>query len=337
MYFLNTSYYLYNTEKRKILMSLSKQISEQEKVPQVKVIADMIWCAVRYGTMWTEYGDMGFFYRSSQNRATYITTFYNFKLYNKLNQKSERRTFHEKIKFLETFSEFISRSWIKTEGLSDEQIADYLISHRNVVAKASYGDSGKEVEVINISDEDDIAAIVHHIHEQHYNLIEEQIFNHQQIRKLNPSSLNTLRFVTVAGAKKVHILFAGIRVGGKGAKIDNISQGGRVARIDIDAGKINSPFFAKASTQNLYSMDDNDLDVIGYPIPFWDKVLETVKNAALVVPQIRIVAWDVAITEKGTIELVEGNESFGSVIMQLYYKYDEPGVKPMLLKILEDE
>lgn len=46
-----------------------------------------------------------------------------------------------------------------------------------------------------------------------------------------------------------------------------------------------------------------------------------------------IVAWDVAITEDG-VDIIEGNESFGSVIMQLYYKSDEMGLKPRLLSML---
>ena len=335
MYIIDPLYYLYKPIKRADLIAISKWISEKHQVSQIKVVVDMIWCAVRYGAMWTEYGDLDFYERSSKNRATFITTFYNFKLYKKLNKENYRNIFHEKILFLEVFSQFINRAWIKTENLSDNEIKDFLKLHKNIVTKASYGDSGKEVKVLNLSDKDDLYKTVDYIKTQKFNLIEEQIFNCDEIKRLNPSSLNTLRIVTVRKTNDVSILFAGIRIGGKGAKIDNISQGGRVARINIDTGKINSLFYAKASSHGLYIAEGDEINVVGYQIPFWNEVIEIVKKAAMVVPQIRIVAWDVAITQGG-IELVEGNESFGSVIMQLYYNKTEKGIKPNLLKILEE-
>ena len=60
----------------------------------------------------------------------------------------------------------------------------------------------------------------------------------------------------------------------------------------------------------------------------------SVKEAAKLVPQIAIVAWDVAITPNG-IELIEGNESFGSVIMQVYYGHQDDGLKPRLKQLLQ--
>lgn len=66
----------------------------------------------------------------------------------------------------------------------------------------------------------------------------------------------------------------------------------------------------------------------------WAQVIETVKKAALVVPDVRIIAWDVAVTPYG-VELVEGNESFGSVVMQLYYQSSEVGLKPRLLEMID--
>ena len=40
-----------------------------------------------------------------------------------------------------------------------------------------------------------------------------------------------------------------MRIGAKGSLIDNISQGGAVARIDLDSGKIDSCFYTKRSSK----------------------------------------------------------------------------------------
>lgn len=331
MYLLDTLYYIYKPIKRKDLMAVSKRVAEENHIFRIKIMADMIFSSVKYGCMWTEYGDLDFYYRDSKNRNTFITTFFNFKLYDRVNLKSKRNIFHEKILFLQEFKPFIKRDWIDIAVEPMEKIKEFLIMHPTVVAKESYGDSGKEVEIINVSDFSDLDDVLKYIHDHNLNLLEEKIVNHPVVEKLNPSSLNTIRIVTVKNQAQVHILFAGIRVGGRGAKIDNISQGGKVARIDIKTGKINSRFYYKQSS--YISDGGRSEDISGYQLPHWDKVIDSVKKAATIVPEISIVAWDVAITNKG-IDFVEGNESFGSVIMQLYYGHNEEGLKPQLLKML---
>ncbi len=339
MYILNPLYYIYKPSKRKDLIAISKKIAEREKVAQIVIVLDMIWCSIRYGAMWTEYDDLGFYYRTPENRNTFITTFYNFKLYDKINDKKSRDLFHEKIAFLNIFSDYIKRSWLDISNIPDNEVVDYLREHRNVVVKASFGDSGKEVEVMDVTNksEKELQEVVKYFREHNFNLIEERILNHSSLNELNATSLNTLRIVTVKTSKKVDVLFAGIRVGSNGAMIDNISQGGRVARVDIETGIINSRFYTKTSSHTSFSFNSEDFNPEGHQIPFWDEVINTVKKAAYVVPQVQIVAWDVAITRDGYVELVEGNESFGSVIMQLYYNHKERGIKPKLLTILEDK
>ncbi len=336
MYILDPLYYLYKKNKRKDLIAVASRISQQQNISRFKIIIDMIGCALKYGAIWGEYGDLNFYFRSPENRNTYITTFYNFKLYDKINKKEYRNLFHEKVQFLDKFSEFIKRAWICTDGLSDEEVKAFLAKHKNVVAKASYGDSGKQVEVINITENDDLDEILAHIKEQNFNLIEEQIYNHTKLKKLNPTSLNTMRIVTVRNDFGVTLLFAGVRAGrGEDAKIDNFSQGGKMAGIDIETGKINSPFFVKLSaceSRQEQFLEDSEED---FYIPCWEAAVETVKKAAEVVPQIGIVAWDVAVTESGEIDIIEGNESFCSVVMQVARGNDEEGLKPALKSILE--
>ena len=48
----------------------------------------------------------------------------------------------------------------------------------------------------------------------------------------------------------------------------------------------------------------------GYKIPMWDDVLQLVKEAAYVVPEVAYVGWDVALTKDGPV-LIEGNHCGG--------------------------
>lgn len=64
--------------------------------------------------------------------------------------------------------------------------------------------------------------------------------------------------------------------------------------------------------------------MLGFQIPNWAALLEFVKQAALVVPQVRFVGWDVAVKDDG-FELIEANHDPGLELLEfigkkLHYK-----------------
>ena len=160
--------------------------------------------------------------------------------------------------------------------------------------------------------------------------MEETLYNHPAISKFNDSSLNTIRFVTVTNGEEVRDLCVAFRVGAKGACVDNISQGGSYAVVDAETGKIITPFFVKyidsvAAVSNI----------VGFQIPCWDEVRKIAHEAALVVPEMAMVGWDICVTPEGP-ELIEGNHSFGCEIMQIHVPGTEDGIFPKLCTILKD-
>jgi len=332
MYLFNTLYYLYKKEKRKVLLGVSARLAKEAKKSRLFYICDMVWCSLRYGAMFAEYDDMDFAFRSAQNRATILTTFYNFRLYDKLNQKEYRRQFHDKIKFLRSFSSMIKRDWVAIEEVSEAQLQDFLNRHKKVVLKKSYGDSGKQVQVKTLEDNITAEDFREYTRRNGYDLAEQCIINHPDVGVFNETSLNTVRIATVQINGNVDFLFAGLRVGAKGCELDNISQGGAVARIDLDTGILTSGFLTKRSARRNAEIAQ---DQIGYQLPYWEEVKQVAKEAAMVIPEIGFVSWDICITENGP-EIIEGNESFGSTIMQLACSHTEPGLKPKLESILKN-
>lgn len=333
MYIKNTLYWIYKQDRRKFLFNTSKQLSHINHKSSAFIMLDMLYCSLVYGCMFTEYGDLQFYYRSRKNRKTYLTTFYNFDLYDKVNDKGSRILFHDKLLFLHRFSKYIKRGWLNLDECNDSEINTFLEGKKSIVLKASYGDSGKEVLVMDIDNATNASSIRELCKESHFNLVEECVINHNEISRFNKNSLNTLRIVSMLKGTEVKILFAGLRVGAKDARIDNISQGGRVARINIETGTIDSPFFTKKSS-NQPSQCNNELNAIGFEIPYWHSTLKLVNEVALEAKETRFIAWDIAITPSGP-EIIEANESFGSVIMQLYNKKTEDGLKPIVEKFFK--
>jgi hypothetical protein len=240
-----------------------------------------------------------------------------------------RDSFHNKIKFNQLFKEFIGREYIVIPQSTDHEIRSFLCKHDWVMLKAASSSSGKQIKKINTSAPD----IMREIESGKYDLIEEVAINHKDIAKLNPTSLNTIRIVTVHSEKSFNIIFTGIRIGAKGAYLDNVSQGGCCAAVDTATGKIKSVFTAKATCETIGTQSYRN--EIGYQLPYWNETLEMIKEASKIVPQIHIVGWDVAITPDGPI-LIEGNESFGPSIMQYYASLNEGGVKKEMLAAINN-
>lgn len=333
MYFKDTIYYLYKKHKRVTLMEGARLLAEKTGKSRFHYICDMVWCSLHYGAMFTEYRDLDFAFRTAQNRATFLTTFYNFRLYDKINSKEKRDDFHNKIRFLNRFFSVIHRDWLDLNQASDDDLEAFLRKHQGLVLKASYGDSGKQVQVKTFSEQPTATEFRRYAQDHGFDLVEEKLSNHPTIAVLNETSLNTVRIVTLYKDGQTRFLFSGIRVGRNGALLDNISQGGAVARVDLETGEINTPFYTKPTsyTQEFAHPDD----AVGVALPYWQELKALAAKASAIVPEMGFVAWDICITEHGP-EIVEGNESFGSSILQLFSGHNDPGIKPQLLEFLKE-
>lgn len=58
--------------------------------------------------------------------------------------------------------------------------------------------------------------------------------------------------------------------------------------------------------------------ILGFKIPFWDEIVEMITEAAWIVPQVRTVGWDVAVTQEGPL-IIEGNDNWNKDAFQIPY------------------
>lgn len=157
-------------------------------------------------------------------------------------------------------------------------------------------------------------------------LIEERLNNHPMLNKLNNTSLNTIRIITFTINEICNILWAGIRIGAKGAVVDNISEGGSCAAIDLKTGKIKSE--ALDEHHNIIQIFEEG-SIIGFQIPQWSEVLQFVDSVAKEIPSMAFVAWDIAISEQGIV-LIEGNHGVSNTISQLHLGINQKGLRTLL-------
>ena len=149
----------------------------------------------------------------------------------------------------------------------------------------------------------------------HSCMLEEFVNQSLIISKLNPSSVNTVRVYTILDSKgKPHILSASLRVGGKKSEVDNFHAGGVGYPIDVESGVISSAGADIMGVRYLFH-PGTEIKVVGFEIPRWNQFVKFIFKACLVIPEGRMIAWDVAITEDG-FEMIEGNYAGDPCFMQ---------------------
>ena len=139
-------------------------------------------------------------------------------------------------------------------------------------------------------------------------LVQEKFKQNQFMSQFNPTSVNTLRIAVYRDVNtgKLDILGAFLRIGGKGAFVDNISSGGSSVPINIIDGALGKYACDKSRVKhNIY----NDIDFAkeNLIIPNWNKIKAFVFDVAKRMPHMKLFANDVAIDINGNPKLIEVN------------------------------
>ena len=305
-------------------------VKEKCNKSKVGIFFDMIWCGIRYGAGYVDYDVIGFYKLNSAQRKTMLTRGINNKFVKQLNKKEYWHIFNNKNEFNEKFSDYLKRDWIYPVDGNKEKTLEWIKAHPVFFAKPNDGQCGKNIEKISLSDWDEnIEELYKHLVENKLKLLEEPVIQCDAMNKLNPSSVNTTRMVSVMNdAGEVTILATFVRIG-NGKVVDNFNSGGMTAKVDVETGIILEEAVNKAG--ELFEKHPiTGTTIKGFQMPYWSEAKEMVKRAAKLSPHVRYVGWDVGMSVNGPV-LIEGNQFPGHDIYQVAEKMKEGelGVLPM--------
>lgn len=139
-------------------------------------------------------------------------------------------------------------------------------------------------------------------------IIQERFEQHEDIAKLNPTSLNTLRVMSYRRENEIVILYAVIRIGRMNQVIDNETAGGIKADIDLQTGRIKGVAFGSPK-EPLMPKTDVGTVLDRYQMPRFQKVLELVKEMHLRLPYFNLIGWDMSVDKNGNPALIEWNRA----------------------------
>lgn len=135
-------------------------------------------------------------------------------------------------------------------------------------------------------------------------IVQEFLEQSETMRKLNPSSLNTLRVISYLNGNGVNILSTTARVGGLNSRTDNYSSGGILCGVD-DYGRIKTKGYSKKGV--ALDQTFSGVKLIGYTVPNYNLVVDMVKSIHVIIPYFKLVSWDIAINKNNKPVLVEYN------------------------------
>ncbi|KQC07032.1 MAG: hypothetical protein APR62_07130 [Smithella sp. SDB] len=314
-------YCIIKTDRNKFFSFLHQSATYYKK-KKTSILLDVLICIFRYETMPLDYFYYKFIEKPDNERNNYTGRLLMYKFQKKFNRRKDRAIFKNKNLFYINFESYVfHKNWNISKNNSFDDFLKWISETKpdKIVLKNPFGQVGKAVLVycMDYSTNGPLVAnipinkIVSQKKDEGYSLAEAYIQQHNILMRLSPGSLNTIRITTFLHLNGVvELLYAILRIGFD-KPVDNFDAGGISAYVDLDTGVVigkgvfKDPF--KGGSLETHPVTNSP--ITGLQIPFWQNILQMIKAAAVVVPSVRTVGWDVIITEKGPA-LLEGNDNW---------------------------
>lgn len=161
---------------------------------------------------------------------------------------------------------------------------------------------------------------------------------HTLLKQVMPDgSLGTVRMVTKGCGETFTLLLPCLRIPVGANVADNFSHGkanNLIAAVDHETGLLYRPYASDSAGLGLVeerrTHPSNQFVIEGFQFPFWQEMVDLVKQASLSFSEFNTVGWDVALTENGPC-LIEGNWRYDCDLLQVAFNR---GLKVEFSKLL---
>lgn len=291
------------------------------KLTTVDTVTDMLLCKRLMGFWDFEYFMFGLRNKTIKERREYISNIDRTVRVSKVNDRIESSVLDDKYKTYLLLGKYYKRDLINVTTEDDFLMFEKFIeNNKSFVKKLGTGAMGEGVSKIDY-DGADLHTFFKELLVDGSFVAEALICQHNEMKRLNPDSVNTVRMTTYFDGNKVHILWPWVKVGRAGSFVDNSGAGGMGVAIDINTGYLISD--AMDENGNQYSIHpDNGLVFKEYKVPAWEKAVkfatEIMNELVNKTDKVNYVGWDITYTEDNQWAIVEGN-AFPQFVQQATY------------------
>ncbi len=184
-----------------------------------------------------------------------------------------------------------------------------------ILKKCKFSMGGHDIMFWN-AETDDESKLMGFLHDTDMVLCQELIKQHEDTARVNPSSVNTVRIMTLIFQEQVHVLSRVFRMGVDGSRVDNASSGGIVCGVKPNGQLKNVAYDTKA---NRYPCHPQGTVFESVTIPNFDECISMATQLAQRFSSVsRLISWDIAIDQSGHPSLIECNLTYGELDFHQY-------------------
>ena len=307
-------------------------IHKKTKRSRILIFLDIIYCGFKYEAGYIDYELFEMYNMDKYQRKTVITRGINNEIIRKYNDPKAMKVFGDKIKFNEIFDKYLKRDWLEITKDNYDEFDNFCKKHKNFIAKPTKECCGKGVDLVNVKGKN-LKKVHDMLFKTNHLLVEETVNQNKTLNELHPDSINTIRIVTLKGI----VVAALLRIGNKHNHVDNFNHGGLCVPIEIESGKI--VYEAIDKKGNLYERHPlTKKQIVGMKIPKWTEVKKFCEDAALEIPEVGYIGWDVSVTKNNGICFIEANEFPGHDLYGLPpHRKNNIGLLPKFKEVMERE
>ena len=282
------------------------EILNGNDVKLIQMTVEWLYVFYPIGFYYCDYFDYELYHRTVKEANKFLSRAYWWKVYKASNSYKKLYLLKNKEKFNQLFQKYVNRKFLNTNKCTYEEFEKFVIEHPEFFGKPYDGTGGQGAKILKVSEYKSIKHLYKYCVKNHL-IIEEVVKQHKELAKFNNSTVNTIRLYSLRCADgKVRALLANFRTGRKGNDVDNFHCGGVTCVVDPKTGIIVSDAIDRH--HKFYDKHpDSNFKFKGFQIPCWDKLIQAIEECGCLIPELRHIGWDIAITDKNEIELIEGN------------------------------
>ena len=318
----------------KRMNELANYIAEKNNKSPLYVKMDMFKNFLQYKIGYTDYFKSDYINLTKKQKEDFVTSrnFFNILAY--LNPREYRVITKDKLIFNQIQRKYIKRDFLDVRTSSEDKIKEFIKGKEYVFAKPNTDFGGHNIEKPPPPHIKSIKDFKEKLLKNKQYLLEDEIIQHKEVNKINPNAVNTFRIITLYKDGKAHILANSFRISlDENPAIQCWDAYMRLNEDGTPACKFIDDAGAIFDKHPLTGFEFNKIK----KIPYVKESFEMVKEAALLIPEIRYIGWDVAITEDGPV-VIEANEypSYG-LIQNYLLNPENPGHLKQIKDVLGEE
>jgi len=272
-----------------------------------------------YGTSIMDYLTFRFEEKSHKEKIEYVTWFSRFVYMAFLNKDRDLHLLDNKFEAYNILKPYYKREAIVVGSWDDFEIfCEFVKRYNRVFVKPINLELAEGVHRLVIRAEDDLKVVFSALLEEADKLycedvtrdiekrliIEEELVQSKEMARFNPMEMSVLRVTTILVKGKVNFFYPCFRMmcgNGEDLKGEMYSY---EALIDEKTGLVVTDGIESRCSIEYHPV--TGMKIKGFQMPEWEELRSMLEEAALKLPTLRYIGWDVAHTDRGWC-IIEGN------------------------------